>query len=85
MNKQLKNNAFSVLLIRLKTAKWSSLLASTMERCNNNIYTLNCMSKKRICKNCGEEIRDDFSDDSNPTEFCSEQCGVEYQMEHNRK
>ena len=35
------------------------------------------MNKKGICKNCG----DDISDDSNSNEFCSEQCGVEYQME----
>jgi predicted RNA-binding Zn-ribbon protein involved in translation (DUF1610 family) len=39
------------------------------------------MDKKGICKNCG----DDISDDSNSVEFCSEQCGVEYQMEHDRK
>jgi predicted nucleic acid-binding Zn ribbon protein len=39
------------------------------------------MNRKGICKNCG----DDISDDSNSNEFCSEQCGVEYQMEHNKK
>jgi hypothetical protein len=36
------------------------------------------MNKKGVCKNCG----DIFSDDNNSNEFCSEQCGVEYQMEH---
>jgi endogenous inhibitor of DNA gyrase (YacG/DUF329 family) len=39
------------------------------------------MNKKVICKNCG----DDIADDSNSNEFCSEQCGVEYQMEHYKK
>jgi hypothetical protein len=39
------------------------------------------MDRKGICKNCG----DDISDDSNLVEFCSEQCGVEYQMEHDKK
>jgi predicted nucleic acid-binding Zn ribbon protein len=39
------------------------------------------MNQKGICKNCG----DDITDDSNSNEFCSEQCGVECQMEHNRK
>jgi hypothetical protein len=54
----------------------------TIVRCNNNkIYRLNYMNKKGICKNCG----DDIMDDSNSNEFCSEQCGVEYQLEHNRK
>jgi len=53
----------------------------TIERRNNKIYRPNYMNKKRICKNCG----DDIMDDSNSSEFCSEQCGVEYQLEHNRK
>ena len=39
------------------------------------------MSKKDICKNCGDLIGDDI--DSN--EFCSSQCEIEYQLEHNRK
>jgi predicted nucleic acid-binding Zn ribbon protein len=39
------------------------------------------MNKKEICKNCGDQI----GDDSNTGEFCSEQCGVEYQLEHNRQ
>jgi hypothetical protein len=39
------------------------------------------MSKKGICKNCGDPIGDD--DSSN--EFCSSQCGVEYKLEHDRK
>jgi endogenous inhibitor of DNA gyrase (YacG/DUF329 family) len=39
------------------------------------------MSMKGVCKNCGDNI----SEDSNSDEFCSEQCKVEYQMEHNRK
>ena len=39
------------------------------------------MNKKGLCKNCGEDI----NDDNNSNDFCSEQCGVEYQMEHNRK
>ena len=38
------------------------------------------MNKKGICKNCGDDIKE-----SNSNEFCSEQCGVEYQLEHNRK
>jgi hypothetical protein len=45
------------------------------------IYYLKYMSVKGVCKNCGDSI----SEDSNSDEFCSEQCGVEYQMEHNRK
>jgi hypothetical protein len=50
------------------------------ERCNNNkIYLLiYYMSKKGHCKNCGDQI----GDDSNSNEFCSEQCEVEYQLEH---
>jgi hypothetical protein len=45
------------------------------------VYCLKYMSVKGVCKNCGDNI----SEDSNSDEFCSEQCGVEYQMEHNRK
>ena len=40
--------------------------------------TLNHMSEKGHCKNCGDQI----GEDSNSNEFCSEQCGVEYQLEH---
>ena len=36
------------------------------------------MDKKGHCKNCGDQI--DY--DSNSNEFCSEQCRVEYQLEH---
>jgi predicted nucleic acid-binding Zn ribbon protein len=36
------------------------------------------MNEKGHCKNCGDKI----GDDSNFNEFCSEQCGVEYQLEH---
>jgi hypothetical protein len=36
------------------------------------------MYEKRHCKNCGDQI----GDDSNSGEFCSDQCGVEYQLEH---
>ena len=44
------------------------------------------MNKKGNCKNCGDDITDDdITDDSNSNEFCSEQCEVEYQMEHHRK
>jgi Uncharacterized protein containing a Zn-ribbon (DUF2116) len=39
------------------------------------------MNKKEICKNCGDQI----GDDSNSDKFCSEQCGVQYQLEHNRQ
>ena len=50
-----------------------------IEICNNNkIYQSNYMNKKGFCKNCGDQI----GDDSNSNEFCSEQCGVEYRMEH---
>jgi len=52
-----------------------------MERCNNKKLRISYMNKKGICKNCGDSI----GDDSNSTEFCSSQCGVEYQLEHNRK
>ena len=52
-----------------------------IERCNNKRYHVKYMNKKWLCKNCGEDI----NDDNNSNDFCSEQCGVEYQMEHNRK
>ena len=39
---------------------------------------LTIMNKGRNCKNCGDEI----GCDSNSDTFCSEQCGVEYKMEH---
>ena len=39
------------------------------------------MNKKGICKNCADQI----GEDSNSNEFCSEQCGVEYQLEHDKK
>ncbi len=51
-----------------------------IERCNNKRFHVKCMNKKGLCKNCGEDINENNSND-----FCSEQCGVEYQMEHNRK
>jgi hypothetical protein len=38
------------------------------------------MNKKETCKNCGDHI----ADDRNSNEFCSEQCGVEYRLEHNK-
>jgi predicted nucleic acid-binding Zn ribbon protein len=37
------------------------------------------MNEKGHCKNCGDQIGDD---NSSSNEFCSEQCGVEYQLEH---
>ena len=46
-----------------------------------NVCYLKYMNKKGNCKNCG----DDITDDSKSNEFCSEQCEVEYQMEHHRK
>jgi predicted nucleic acid-binding Zn ribbon protein len=52
-----------------------------IERCNSKRYHVKYMNKKGLCKNCGEDI----NDDNNSNDFCSEQCGVEYQMEHNRK
>ena len=36
------------------------------------------MNQKGHCKNCGDQI----ADDSISREFCSEQRGVEYQLEH---
>ena len=51
------------------------------ERRNNNVVTLHNTNKKGICKNCGDDIGQDSDSDT----FCSEQCGVEYQMEHDRK
>jgi hypothetical protein len=51
------------------------------ERCNNNHCPTNITNKDGICKNCGDVIGDDSDSDI----FCSEQCGVEYKMEHDRK
>jgi len=56
------------------------LVPRYIERCNNTknkIYPYP-MNEKRHCKNCGDQI----GDDSNSGEFCSDQCGVEYQLEH---
>jgi hypothetical protein len=36
------------------------------------------MNEKGHCKNRGDQI----GDDSNSNDFCSEQCGVEYQLQH---
>jgi predicted nucleic acid-binding Zn ribbon protein len=47
--------------------------------CNNRIYLLVYMNEKEHCKNCGDQVGDD---DNSSNEFCSEQCGVEYQLEH---
>lgn len=52
-----------------------------MERCINKILVLTILSKKGICKNCGDPIEDE----NNSNEFCSSQCKIEYQLEHNRK
>ena len=62
-----------MILCRMKNRK--------IERCNNKRHNVKYMNKKGLCKNCGEDI----NDDNNSNDFCSEQCGVEYQMEHNRK
>jgi hypothetical protein len=62
-----------MILCRMKNRK--------IERCNNKRYHVKYMNKKGLCKNCGEDI----NDDNNSNDFCSEQCGVEYQMEHYRK
>ena len=51
------------------------------ERRNNDLVILYITNKKGICKNCGDDIGEDGDSDI----FCSEQCGVEYQMEHDRK
>lgn len=51
------------------------------ERRNNDLTILYITNKKGICKNCGDDIGDDGDSDI----FCSEQCEVEYQMEHDRK
>jgi hypothetical protein len=51
------------------------------ERRNNNVVTLHNTNRKGVCKNCGDYIGQDSDSDT----FCSEQCGVEYQMEHDRK
>ena len=60
---------------------WKSIIGLQWKDVIIKVCHLKYMNKKGICKNCG----DDISDDSNSNEFCSEQCGVEYQMEHNRK
>ena len=59
-----------------------SIIASQnkTERCNNKINALTYVRKKGICKNCGDPL-----DNDNDSEFCSSQCGIEYQLEHNRK
>jgi len=61
---------------------YASLHYSTIhnrERCNNNkIHLVIYMNEKGRCKNCGDQI----GEDSISREFCSEQCGVEYQLEH---
>jgi predicted nucleic acid-binding Zn ribbon protein len=36
------------------------------------------MNEKGRCKNCSDPI----GEDSNSSEFCSEQCRVEYELEH---
>jgi hypothetical protein len=46
-----------------------------------SVCYLNYVNKKENCKNCG----DDITDESNSNQFCSEQCQVEYQLEHRRK
>ena len=51
------------------------------ERRNNDLFILNITNRKGICKNCGDEIGQDSDFDI----FCSEQCEVEYQMEHDRR
>ena len=60
---------------------WKSIIGLQWKDVIIKVCYLKYMNKKGNCKNCG----DDISDDSNSNEFCSEQCGVEYQMEHNRK
>jgi hypothetical protein len=71
-----------IILKNTNSIHWKSIIGFTVKRCNNNkVCYLKYMNKKGNCKNCG----DDITDDSNSNEFCSEQCGVEYQMEHNRK
>jgi hypothetical protein len=47
----------------------------------NNPCPTDITNKDRICKNCGDVV----GDDSNSDMFCSEQCGVEYEMEHDRE
>ena len=39
------------------------------------------MNELGTCRNCGDEIGGDSSSDV----FCSEQCEVEYKMEHDRE
>jgi hypothetical protein len=53
--------------------------------CNSYTESVKALQEFRVnyyekgrCKNCGDQI----GDDSNSTEFCSEQCEVEYQLEH---
>jgi hypothetical protein len=46
-----------------------------------SVCYLKYVNKKGNCKNCG----DDITDESDSNEFCSEQCQVEYQLEHHRK
>jgi hypothetical protein len=43
------------------------------EQLKESLYNYNF-----IQKNCGDQI----GDDSSSNEFCSEQCGVEHQLEH---
>ena len=60
---------------------WRSIIGLQWKDVIIKVCYLKYMNKKGNCKNCG----DDISEESNSNEFCSEQCGVEYQMEHNRK
>ena len=60
------------ILYALKIYYWH-----TVKRCNNKVCYLKYMNKRGNCKN----YADDITYDSNSNEFCSEQCGVEYQME----
>jgi hypothetical protein len=68
----------NILLVWIRVVHLSR---GVKERRNNNLGTSNNTNRKGICKNCG----DDISQDSDSDTFCSEQCGVEYQMEHDRK
>jgi hypothetical protein len=45
---------------------------------NYKIYPVIHMNEKGHCKNCGDLI----GEDGKSSEFCSEQCGVEYRLEH---
>ena len=72
---------FNNLTISRDTAVHNTTYSTlqNIERCiNNKIYRPNYMDKKAHCKNCDDQIEYD----SNSNEFCSEQCGVEYQLEH---